>query len=338
MLIPKEKPYMDGLSSYYLDTLKFIEHLQGEIGNGCIYLKSSVREILIYFDEMDIINGVIQEPGKPAEVAPNLQPIFELLQQRNYLVKVFRFDPNAIFFWAQMPPYKRSKTDLTTDDISLSDLIERLHQDKASCFVEMNFGSPDKSCLLFFHEGDYIGASCAWGTGGLNTSRQELTKFIELTRSHRAVLTLGHFENSSQPSVTTAARADAGDTPEPPDVEDQVFISNLPTILEELFALYISAVKKKVRVDPVSLLEQRLVLRTDDFPFLDPFNLPFEYTDSVFTFTGSDNAFGENIARAVIECAWDVVEEYNVQKKFRNSLAKWAYRPVLEERGYAVVR
>ena len=69
MIIPKEKPYMDGLNSYYLETDKLIEHLQGEIGTGCIYFKSSTREILIYFDEMDIISGVIQESNERAQVA-----------------------------------------------------------------------------------------------------------------------------------------------------------------------------------------------------------------------------------------------------------------------------
>ena len=94
---------MDGLNSYYLNTDNFIEHLQGEIGTGCVYFKSSTREILVYFDEMDIISGLIQESGERAQVAETLRPVFEALKERNYLVKVFHLDPHAIFYWAQLP-------------------------------------------------------------------------------------------------------------------------------------------------------------------------------------------------------------------------------------------
>ena len=336
MIIPQEKPYMDGLNSYYLDPVKFIEHLQGEIGNGCIYLKSSVREMLIYFDEMDIINGVIQESGRHAEMAPSLQPIFVLLQQRTYLVTVFQLDPNAIFFWAHIPPFQRAKKDVGTDKVSLSDLIDQLHKKQMSCFVEVRFCDEKKSALLFFNQGDYTGASYSWGAGGLNPSKAELGRLADLTREQKAILTIGHFRNPKKAAQKPAGEKKASS--KPLSIEDQVFISNLPTILEEFFEIYVEAVKRKVKFDPIPLLEQRLVVRGDDFPFLDPFNLPFEYADGIFTFTGTDSAFGENIAKAIIACAWDVVLEYRQEKKFRSSLAKWPYKPVLEERNYDVLR
>ena len=59
-------------------------------------------------------------------------------------------------------------------------------------------------------------------------------------------------------------------------VEDQVFITNLPTLLEEFLAIYINIIKRKTRIDPVSLLLQRIIVRADQYPFLDPFNPPFE--------------------------------------------------------------
>lgn len=327
---------MDGLNSYYLDPIKFIEHLQGEIGNGCIYLKSSVREMLIYFDEMDIINGVIQESGRHAEMAPSLHPIFELLQQRTYLVSVFQLDPNAIFFWAHIPPFQRAKKNLRTDAVSLSDLIEHLHQKKLSCFVDVRFCKEKKNGLLFFNQGILTGGSYSWGAGGLNPSKIELGRLADMTDSQDAILTIGHFRNwKNTASKTTSEKTVSS---KPLTIEDQVFISNLPTILEEFLEIYIDTVIKKVKYDPIPLLEQRIVVRADDFPFLDPFNLPFEYIEGIFTLKGTDNAFGENIAKAIIDCAWDVVKEYRQEKKFRAFLAKWPYKAVLEERNYSVLR
>ena len=137
MIIPKEKPFMDGLNSYYLDTDKFIEHLQGDIGTGCVYFNSSGREILVYFDEMDVIRGVIQEPGQNAQVSPSMGPIFEAISQRNYLVSVTYLDPNAIFYWAQIPPFKRSKSKLNSSDLSLVELMKRLYRKKFHVFLRL---------------------------------------------------------------------------------------------------------------------------------------------------------------------------------------------------------
>jgi hypothetical protein len=40
MLIPEEQPYLKGLNSYYIAIDRFVEHLQGEIGSGCLYCQS----------------------------------------------------------------------------------------------------------------------------------------------------------------------------------------------------------------------------------------------------------------------------------------------------------
>lgn len=336
MIIPKEKPYMDGLNSYYLVTDKFVEHLQGEIGTGCIYFKSSTREILVYFDEMDIICGVIQETGERATVAKSLQPVFEVLKERNYLVKVFHLDPHAIFYWAQLPPYKRAKTELESSEISLAELVERLKQKEASCFIDVAFSGANMSCILFFHQGNFTGGSYSWGGGGLNPSKHEFESFLTTTKDKNAVFAIGHFTEDR--SVPAAEEVEEIQNIPELAVEDQVFITNLPTILEEFLGIYINTVKKKAKVDPVSLMQQRIIVRADQYPFLDPFNPPFEYSNEVFIFTGTDQAFGENTAKAIIECTWDVVAELRLEKKFRAGLSKWNYKAILEDRGYPLVK
>jgi len=336
MLIPKEPPYMDGLNSYYLDTVKFIEHLQGEIGNGSVYFKSSVREILVYFDEMDIISGVIQESGGRARLSPSLRPVFDALQERNYLVRVYRLDPNAIFYWAQLPPYKRAKSELTDADISLAELVEWKKEKKLSGFIEVTLPVEKKNCILFFQQGNFAGGSYSWGAGGLNHSTEELRNLIETSEQTESIFAIGRFPSESRQDIKGGGTEQK--TTRPLTVEDQVFITNLPTMLEEFINLYLAATKKKLNVDPMTLLKQRLVVRADDYPFLDPFNLPFEFANGIFTFTGTDHAFGENTARAIIDCVWDVVAENRLQKKFRKSLEKWSYRSTLELRQYQVMR
>jgi len=329
MIIPKEKPFIDGLNSYYLDTDKFIEHLQGEIGTGCVYFNSSGREILIYFDEMDVIRGVIQEPGQSAKVSPSMVPIFEAISQRNYLVSVTYLDPNAIFYWAQIPPFKRSKSKLSSSELPLVELMKRLVQKKVSCFLEVDFEGISESCILFFNEGEFTGASYSWGKGGLNPSRDEFKKFLNAYQSKKAVFTIGHFQPEQQQEEmdSTASTSQNGIS-----VEDQVFLSNLSTVMGEFTEMYVQTVKKKAKAEPVDLLYQRIVVRADEYPFMDPFNPSFDYADGVFSFT--EDADREKTAKAVIDCAWDIVDENRLQKKFKTVLSKWTYKSSLKERDY----
>lgn len=333
MIVPKEEPFLNGLNSYYLDTDKFIEHLQGEIGTGCVYFNSSGREILIYFDDIDVIRGVIQEPGQRAQVSPSMVPIFEAISQRNYLVSVTYLDPTAIFYWAQLPPFRRAKSKLSSSDLSLIELIKRLVQEEASCFLEVDFEGIDGSCILFFKDGEFTGASYSWGKGGLNTSRDEFKNFLHANQNKKAVFTIGHFLTDQQPEEISSTDGEILDSV---SVEDQVFLSNLSTAMGEFFEMYIQTVRKKAKAEPVDLLYQRIVVCADDYPFMDPFNPSFDYVDGAFTF--AKDADREKTAKAVIDCAWDVIKENRLQKKFKAVLSKWSYKPSLEERNFLVDR
>ena len=121
MLIPREQPYLDGLNSYYLHLDKFVEHMQGEIGSGCLYFRSSTEEILIYFDEREVLRGVVQDNNQRAWVSPTLAPVLSELRRKNFRVTVYTLAASAIFFWGQMPQFQRAKTTLKSADITLSD-------------------------------------------------------------------------------------------------------------------------------------------------------------------------------------------------------------------------
>ena len=69
---------------------------------------------------------------------------------------------------------------------------------------------------------------------------------------------------------------------------------------------------------------------------MDPFNPPFDYADGIYTF--SENADREKTAKAVLDCAWDIVVENRLQKKFKAALSKWSYKPSLEERDFLIDR
>ena len=327
MLIPQEQPYLQGLNSYYLIIDKFVEHLQGEIGPGCLYLRTSDQEVLLYFDEYEFQLGVVQKQGERGQVSPSLAPILEDLEKRTYQVTVYQLDPNAIFFWSQMPPFQRAKAELKSTDIKMADLVTRLKQKKFSGFVHVRFHDRNKGALLFLHQGERVGGSYFWSSGGLDPSDESYLRLLQELKQSPATFAIGHFlarKNGEAGTETTGTDA-TGD-----DEEDPIYFSSLETALEEFIEHFIQVIQKKTKLDPLVLLKQQFIARMEDYPFLDPFKGLFEYENGQISFT--DQAPRIKIADAIVACAWDVVREHNQEKKFTAILKKWDYRTALEER------
>ena len=325
MLIPKEKPFLTGLNSYYLYIDKFIEHLQGEIGSGCLYGQSADQEILVYFDEQEIIRSIIQDKGERAQVLQGLEPVKQSLSRKNFLVTIYYLDPSSIFFWGQMPSFQRVKAKLKTTDISLPDLFFRLRQKKFSGFIDVNLQEHDGGGILFLHQGERMGGSYSWGTGGLNPSDDDYNKLLGLLQSNVATYDIGQFHAESAQEKSSSV------------VEKRDSFSNLETALIEFIELYLKVARKKIKIPPLVQLKQKFVDQLDEYPIIDPFNKFYELNDNG-TVEFADNAPREEIAAAIVDCTWKVIEDNKLQKKFRAAIKNWANKTALEERGIDVER
>ncbi len=327
MLIPQEKPYLQGLNSYYLIVDRFVEHLQGEIGSGCIHFSSPALEILIYFDERGILRGVLQRVGKKAKVCSAIEPLLSFFKKNSFLVNIYRLAPHSIFFWSQLPCFERAKDEFKTSNIALPDLISRLVQNQFSGFLKVNFIGKDRGALLFLNKGKMTGGSYPWGCGGLDPSRDEYNKLCKILKTNPAIFKLGQFINQGQFDIL---EQDA--TTEQDQKEELAFgIENFLTIFTETVNK-----NKKRGAEPELLLRQQFLDNVNRYPFLDPFQLEFEYKHGKVNFSGEK--LKDNIAIAVIDCVWNVIEECKLEKKFRQALEKWDYKTVMEKKGFSVMR
>lgn len=331
MLIPKEKPFLTGLNSYYLYLDKFIEHLQGEIGSGCFYCRSADKEILVYFDEQEIIRSIIQDNGKLVQSSQSLEPVTQSLSRKNFLVTIYYLDPSSIFFWGQIPSFQRVKAKLKTTDISLPDLFFRLRQKKFSGFIDVNLQGHNDGGILFLHQGERRGGSYSWGTGGFSPSDDDYNRLLGLLQSNAATYDIGQFNAES------VIKSESAQEKSSIVVENRDYFSNLETALKEFIELYFEVVYKKIKTSPLVQLKQKFVDHLDEYSVLDPLKNFFElYEDGTVEF--ADNVPKEEIAAAIVDCTWKVVEDNKLQKKFRAAINKWAYKTALEVRGIYVER
>ncbi len=193
MLIPREKPYLEGLNSYYLHLEKFIEHMQGDIGSGGIHCTSPNVEMLIYFSENEIVSSLMQEKRGPVVVAPFYEIVNGTFCKANFSVKVYQLEAHALFFWAHMPPFQRAKSVLKSTEISLPDLVFRLRQKQFSGFIDAQLINKPDNGVIFFHEGERIGGSYNWGRGGMSTADEDYNILLSRMQSSEGIFTFGNF-------------------------------------------------------------------------------------------------------------------------------------------------
>jgi len=318
MLVPREKPYQDKLNSYYLNIDRFTEHLQGEIGSGCIYCKSSFLENLVYFNEQEIIRGIIQESGQHARVSPFLEPVMESLRNNNFIVSVYELDPNAVYFWGQMPPFKRAKKKYSSQVLSLRALITRFNSKKFSGFIDVSFEKSNESGLLFFNEGFKLGGSYSWGRGGLSKKEEDYALLLSKLEQERAVLEIGRFFDSNKYRVEEPVEEEVV-----PEEENDTKLDHdlLIKALEEFLGLFVVMYRKIRKRDPMIPLRQIFIKNVNRYPFLDPFMGQFTYVDGMVDV--EDDSQLLRIIEAVVDCVWEVVSKEGIQKEFRRQLDGW---------------
>jgi hypothetical protein len=328
MLIPKDQPYLLRLNSYYLHFEKFIEHLQGDIGSGCLYCQAADREILVYFDEQEVIRGIIQQSGQDAQDSQELDSILQLLSTENFQVTVYHLNAASIFYWSEIPPFRRNRTKIDTTKFTLSDLAIRLQEISFSGFIDIDMGADNPAAILFFHKGKRLGGSYSWAKGGLSSSDEDYNRLLFVVdTAEAATFSMGNFLSKAE--TTPEEETDN-------NLDDSQYFSDLETAVKEFLAIYLTVVKRKIKTNPIVTLKQEFLEHLDEFPSLDLFKPMFQLSDTgVIEFT--DDARRKEIAKGIVTCTWNVIEANKLTKKFRNAIHKWDYRIALEERGIEVL-
>jgi hypothetical protein len=326
MLLPREKPFLSGLNSYYLDVEKFIQHLQGEIGTGCLYGKGADQELMVYFDEADIVRGLTQNRGEHALASEQLDHVLNALRQRNFQVAVYYLDPDSIFFWGQLPAFRRARERLPSSRVSLPDLVFRLNKKDFSGFIEVDVqGRNDCAAVLFFHQGQRRGGSYYWSTGGLSSSDDDYNTLLAMLQKSGGSYGLGYFTSDpvaapppmAEPSASAPAEEDAPETAPPRRLLE------IDQAVNEFLAIYLETGRSKSGLDPLLELRLKFIDFVSIYPVLDPYGKTcISHADGSVTF--ADDEAAKEGAEGVVDCAWMVVEEQKLRKKFKAALKEAA--------------
>lgn len=310
VIVPKEKPVIENLNSYYLKLDRLCEHFQGEIGSGCVHFRSKDINGLIFFDKDEILNGIIEDRDGETTGLQAAHRLLESAAQNNFTIDLYRIEPEGVYFWASIPTARRIYSGLSTEFTDLKGLIKKMEAEKLTGYIDVAIGDGSEGGILFFNNGVSVGGSYSWSAGETDDTRESQERLI------RKVKDLGGtFDVSRIPAAESPGGNGAGT---PLDTAQ-----HLIPALEEFLAVFESCVAadRRRHGDFGPLLKRKFVERAEEFPFLDPFAAEFEYADRKISFDGTVD--GKTLGAAVLDCCRQLAEELGVRPQLQDKLTAW---------------
>ena len=335
IIIPREKPVVQDLNSYYLDIDKLFEHYQGELGAGVVYFKSPVAEAVVFFDEQSLVNGYFENRKHRLSGQEATDRILQKAAKNNFIVSVYRILPERLYFWANLPNSKTIYQDLTSEFTDLEGLIKKMEGEQLTGYIDVELNNSEGG-LLFIYKGQVIGGSSADGAGSVDRSREYRDDLIRRSKEYggkfnvskvyleaedRAADTAGgKKKTAAEPGAnakTTRSRSER--SPKKEGVSRRRVLEMLQTLLAALESQVRAS--RRIKSDFETLLNKKFVEKIDKYEFLDPFAAEFKYTAGQVRFTG--NARLSELVAAIEECVYELAEANGLLSPLRRQLDSW---------------
>ena len=343
IIIPREKPAIKNMNSYYLNMQKLIEHYQGELGAGVVYFKAPSMECALFFDEYQVVSGCCEEKGKKTIGKTAIERIVKLSSLRNFSVSVYYVRPDRLYFWANLPNSKTIYNNLTTEFTDLDRLIRKMEGEKLTGYIDVQLKGDFKGGILFFFNGEVIGGLSSKDQGNIDRSSTFREDLITHSAEHGGKFSVSQIfmdekiNRSASPAVAFQSKTRKSRSPEKAGVKGKkdlktpldrtekpgVDEAKVLSMLGELLGTIEQLVKnnRKIRHDFETLLNQMFVEKVDQYDFLDPFSAEFRYSGGKVEYTGEPDL--DVLAKAISECVVEIAQRNELTAVLRQELHPW---------------
>jgi len=313
VIIPKEKPVIENLNSYYLDVKRLLEHYQGELGSGGVHFKSSMVEGIVFFDKDVLLSGIYQDRDKEVDGKEAIDLLMEAVEKQNFNINVFFIPPEKVYFWANLPNSKSIYKELSTEFTDLDGLIRKMQTEGLTGYIDVSIGGGEDGGIIFFINGQVIDDSYCRGPETVNGAKQTQEYLVRKTKESGGVFNV--FEITPRAKIQEPPPPLPGQESQPQDVDLMSTLEELMRSAEQMINL------AKVKADFSITLKKFLVDRADEFPFLDPFAGEFEYSEGKIRFTGSASI--QELASAIIDILRDMAEALGLMDEWEKEFDQW---------------
>jgi hypothetical protein len=304
VIIPKEKPAIENINSFYVKVERMLEHYQGEMIAGGVHFKSITAEGAVFFDNSAVLGGVYKNGNTKLTGGEAIDRIISDCRDTNYTISVYEVDPARIYYWSNIPSAQRIYDNLSTEFTDLQGLIKKMGKEKLTGYIEVDMAADDKRAWVFFHNGMIIGGLDSWERFNLDRSSEYLKQLIGLTKKTGGVFHVSKVVMGQETPVSAPASADA-------DVQEQ--IETLLTKFEDLLKS-----KNLNKSDFDRDFKKKLVAHADRFGFLDPFAGEFQYGSGKFLFEGEVD--DKELVEGTLTCVAELATEKGVIDEIKEDM------------------
>ncbi len=307
VIVPKGRPALGTLNSFYVALDRLIEHCQGAFGAGCLHLRAPRTRAAIFFEGADVVQTVVEAPDGTREGPEALAWVLAEVPRGSYAIDVFELDPSLLHLWASLSAAESVYADLSTDFTDLRALIRKVGAEKLSGFIEVRISDRSWGAILLLDEGEVIGGSYALAEGSRDDPLEALVRLC----AERG----GTFHVSRLPPPGREPARPPTPTPPPEDGPSMDLVEQVLGALEAVVGA-----EKSVTAPFSTLLRAKFLAKAPTYDFLDPFAAEFTYEEGKARFVGE--ADRRLVALAVGECVTELAGELRVSRAFRALLSE----------------
>ena len=312
VVIPRQQPALENLNAYYLDVRKLLEHFQGEIGSGGIYFKSHASEGVIFFDQDQVLGGILQDKHDTISGQEAVQRLLDASKESNFSVNVYEIGPEEVYYWAGISAAEKIYKDLSTEFTDLEGLINKMSSEKLTGYIDISIGNGEQSGLIFLINGKIKGGACSWGNGMPSPSREHQELLIEKTKQLGGTFNVCRIPlKSIQNDTPPIAQRE----------EDSETVIGMMEALLNIFEMVVDENTKK-KTDFQKLLKQNFVEHAERFAFLDPFAGEFEYNQQKINFSGQVS--NRDLVQGVVEVVKKMAHDLGLFPALLQKLELWS--------------
>jgi len=310
-IVPKEKPIISNLNTYYIDIAKLIEHCQGEAGAGGIFFASPSAQAVIFFDQEEILNGYFRDKEEELTGDTAVSRLIESGANYNFTVNIYAISIGEVYFWSSLPSAERIYKDLSTEFTDLDGLIKKMSAEKLTGFIDVSIANGSEGGLVFLSNGEIVGGSFTWAQDQPAGTKANIDQLIEKTKTSAGLFQVSRIpvNNGANESVITADTG--GQSP-----RALTMVEEIMGIFETLFTT-----KKFKNTDLNSLIKKKFIEKAERFAFLDPFAAEFEYKNRKVLYSG--NAEDKELLIGIVTSLKELAADLDIIDEFRTYLIPW---------------
>jgi hypothetical protein len=324
IVIPKNKPVIQGLNSFYLNVGRFVEHYSGEVATGGIHFLSGKAEGVVFIDDHAILSGIFKDKSAKLAGAEAVEYIVKNGGENNFAVAVYEIEPEYVHFWSNLPHAEVIHSNLSTEYTDLKKLIVKMQSEKLTGYVEVSINGVAEKGTVFLNMGNFSGSLYPWNREKLINSRQDMNKLIassEKSGGQFNVYQVKLIQNDLSDTLNSSRETAPAETDTP---------GMSIAIIEELLAIFEKTFQdnKKGKADFRTLLRRKFVEKADAYDFLDPFAAEFQYADGKIEYSGE--AGTDALARGIVDCIKEIAEEIDIYYPLLKAIVPWTNKYIAE--------